>query len=126
MSKLGITQIATVSTTKEIRLSPSLRRKLLIELKSYQAVKEQIKALEHAAEKHKGVISKLRDDTGEQSVALEGFTVTLVAPIRKVLNKQKLVALGCAAVWIEEATDSVPTKAYEKITLPGSKGDDDD
>ena len=116
---------ATVSTTRQIKLAPSLRTKLLRELRAYAAVKEQIAALEHAKDKHKAVIGRLRDDTGEQSIKLDGFTVTLVAPVRSVLNKQKLIALGCAAEWIEESTELKPGKAYDKITLPNEKDEED-
>lgn len=117
---------ATVSTTKEIRLDPSLRRKLLTKLKTWQTLDQQIKALELAKKKMNKEIGTLRDETGEMSVQLEGFTVTLVAPVRKVLNEQKLISLGCAAAWIQEATDNVPSRAYDKITPPRAAGAGDE
>ena len=120
------TLTATVTTTKDIVLKPALRRKLMTELRAYAAIKDQIAILEHAKDKHKAVIGALRDDTGEQSIALEGFKVTLVAPVRSVLNKQKLIALGCAAAWLEEATEQKPGRAYNKITLPGETNEEGD
>ena len=123
---MALTTNATVSTTKEIRLEPSLRRKLLLRLKTWQSLDQQIKALELAKKKLSTEIGGLRDETGELSVELEGFTVTLVAPVRKVLNERKLISLGCAAAWIQEATDNVPSRSYNKITPPRAAGAEED
>lgn len=115
-----VSQMATVTTSKEIKLKPSIRTRLMKELRVYAELKGQLDALKLAMDKHKGVIGQLRDETGEQSIKIEGFTVSLVAPMRSVLNHKKLISLGCAATWIEEATETKPSKSYEKISCPGS------
>lgn len=115
------------TTTHEIKLAPAIKRKLLTELKAYEALKLQIKALEHAADKRKATIGKLRDETGEQSLSIDGFTTTLVSGVRESLDKQKLIAQGVTTAQIEAATVLKPIECYEKITLPGAKrGVDDD
>lgn len=103
----------TVTLAPKIRLA--LKRKML----EYQSIHAQIKALQKTLDDKKAEIGEIRDDTGEVSIEIDGFRVTLVGGTRRQLNKKKLIALGCAAAWLEEATEEVPTKAYEKITLPG-------
>ena len=115
---------ATVTTTKEITLKPAVRRKLLTELKAYSELKQQLDAIKHAMDKHKATIGGLRDMTGEKALELEGFKIRLVEPTRSTLDKKKLVELGCATAWIEEATTTKPTKPYEKVTCPGEKDED--
>lgn len=110
---------ATVTTTKDIRLAPQLRTKLLKELRAYQAIEEQLKALEHAKAKHKTAIGKLRDETGEQSIKLDGFTVTLVAGVSTKLDKKLLIQQGVTMAMIENATVVTPKRAYDRISLPG-------
>ena len=117
--------VATVSTTKEIKLTPVLTRKLLTELRTYAELKDHIKTLEYAADKHKATIGKLREETGEQSVSLEGFTVTLVAGTRKKFNPKKFVSLGGEIEIYNQAIDEVPTKPYEKVTCPHSPDEEE-
>lgn len=117
---------ATVTTTKEIVLKPTVRRKLLTELKAYAALKADMDALKHAMDKKKATIGAIREETGEDSIELEGFKVSLVAPVRSVLNKQRLISLGCAAAWLEEATETKPARAYTKVTVPGEKAREED
>ena len=119
MPTLGATVTAT--TTTEVKLRPALRRKLLTELRAYATIDEQMKVLQHAKDKRKDTIGKIREEVGEQSISLEGFKVTLVAPVRSTLNKLKLIAQGVTVAMIEAATDIVPGKAYERITLPNEK-----
>ena len=92
---------------------------MLTELRTYGALKEQRDAIDAAMNKHKEAIGQLRESTGENSIAIDGFKISLVMPVRKVLSHAKLIELGCAAAWIEEATESKPTRPYEKITVPG-------
>ena len=84
----------TASTTHEIVLAPALRRKLLVKLKTYQELRGQLKVIEAAMDKQKAEIGAIRDETGEQSIELEGFKVTLVAPTRKVFNPKRFIAEG--------------------------------
>lgn len=118
---MAVTQKATTTVTKTVELKPSVRRKLLTELRSYQDLKVRRDALEEAMNGHKATIGKLREESGENAIMLEGFKITRVDPVRKVLNHTKLIELGCAMAWIEEATENKPSKGYEKVTCPGEK-----
>lgn len=92
-----------IDSPREIKLKPTLRRKLLNELKLYQELKVQLKTIEYALDKHKAAIGELRDETGEQSISLDGFSVTLVAPMRK--------------------GDLELYKEYNKISCPGDRSE---
>jgi hypothetical protein len=120
------TLTAEATTTKQIVLKPALRRKLLIELRTFAELSSQLKALEHARETHKKNISALRDETGEQSLELEGYRMTLVAPIRKKFNSKKFVARGGDIELYNQSFDEVPGRPYERITCPGEKADEED
>lgn len=117
---MSLAAAATVSTTKKITLRPLLRRKLLLSLRTYANLKGQIDALKSALEKQKGVIGALREETGEQSLSLEGFTITQVTAIRKKFNPKKFVTLGGDLEIYNQAQEEVPSKPYEKITVPGA------
>jgi hypothetical protein len=122
MPGLATTIVAT--TTTEVKLRPSILTKLRKELLAYQQMVNEKKALEAKMDKAKSVIGAIRDDTGEASLKVDGFTVTLVAGTSSKLDKKKLISLGCAAAWIEEATVTKPSRAYEKITCPGERDED--
>lgn len=111
----------TVSTTKEVRIEPRLRRKLLQELRTYQSLKQTLDATQAAMDKIKATVSEIRDSTGEMSLELEGFKTTLVAPIRKVFDPKEFVANGGDMQIYNNSIKDVPSKPYEKITMPGSK-----
>lgn len=109
---------ATVSTTTEIHLSPSIRTKLVTALRTYYRLKTQAKEIEVQLDHYKTVVACIREETGEMSLSVEGFTTSLVAPIRKVFNKKKFVSLGGDLALYEMAMDNVPSAPYEKISLP--------
>lgn len=103
-------------------LAPKVQTLLRQALLEYQRNQARIKGLEAAQERLKADVAMIREDIGETSLTLDGFTVTLVAPTRATLNKKRLIALGCSPAWLIEATDITPTKSYDLITLPGQKG----
>ncbi len=80
-------------------------------------------ALKSAMDKRKANIGVIREEVGVDTLALEGFRVTKVQGTTSSIDKKKLVELGCAMAWIEEATVIKPKRAYEKISLPGEKDD---
>lgn len=114
-----IAQTVTVSTTQEITIKPSLRTKLLKELRQYAALKATLDETQGKMDAIKAKVGDLRDDTGEQSVSLEGFTVTLVAPTRKKFNPKLFVSNGGDLAIYNQSVEEKPTKSYEKITCPG-------
>lgn len=109
----------TATTTHEIKLAPTIRRKLLTKLKTYAELRSQLKIIESAMEKQKAEIGALRDETGEQSIELEGFKVTLVAGVRKKFNPKKFVAIGGDLDLYNQAVEEKLNKPYEKISVPG-------
>ena len=117
----ALANTVTATTTHEVRLSPAVRRKLLTELRTYEQLKQQKAAIESAMEKHKTIIAAIREETGEQTIKLEGFSVTLVAPVRSTLDKKKLIAQGVTTAQIEAATVISPGKSYTKVTVPAEE-----
>ena len=118
-------RLETAATvTKELQLAPQIRRKLLQEFRLYGALKTQLDAIKSAMDKHKGVIAALRDETGEMSLSLEGFSTTLVAPIRKKFNPKRFVSDGGDLAIYNAAMEDVPVRPYEKITVAGEKDGD--
>lgn len=115
---------ATTSTVQEVKLVPSVRKKLLMTLRAYDEVKQKIRALEFAADIHKAVIASIREETGEITLSLDGYTTTLVAPTRRKFNPKKFVALGGILEVYNEANETVPSKSYEKVTCPGAQEED--
>lgn len=124
MPRMETSVVAT--TTHEVKLAPSLRRKLLQEFKIYAQLKTQLDTIKSAMDKHKGNIAALRDETGEMSLSLEGFKTTLVAPIRKKFDKKVFVREGGDLAIYEAAMVDVPSAPFEKITCPGSRDGDDE
>ena len=115
----------TATTRTEVKLKPSVKAKLLKSLRAYAALHDQKKTLEHAMEGLKGTIGELREETGEQSIALDGFKITQIAGTRNVFNKKKFISLGGDLDLYNEAHDTVPSKPYEKITLPSADADEE-
>jgi len=113
--------IVVATTTQEIKLEASIRRKLLTELKTYQNLHAQKKVLEAAMDKIKAKVGAIRNETGEQSLELDGFKVTLVAPTRKKFNPKTFVKLGGDIDIYNQANEETLTTPYEKITLPGAE-----
>jgi hypothetical protein len=109
---------ATTTVTQTVELSPQLKRQLLNELKAYQGLKSQQDALELALANKKANIGRLREKSGEKTLELEGYKITLVEPVRKELDRKKFVELGGSLAMLENATVSRPTKSYERISCP--------
>jgi len=116
---MAATLQTTTTVTQEVILKPSVRRRLLVEFKAYQALKAQVDALEEKMNAHKAAAGLLREGTDQKSLSLDGFKITKVTGTTKKLDKNKLCELGCALAWIEEATTEKPKKPYELITCPG-------
>jgi len=109
----------TVSTTHEIKLEANIHRKLLTKLRSYQALHAHKKMIEADMDKLKAEVGDIRNTTGEQSLELEGFKVTLVAPTRKKFNAKTFVKLGGDIDIYNQANEETLVTPYEKISLPG-------
>lgn len=116
----------TVSSTREVTIEPKLRRKLQTKLQTYANLVEQRKALDHAIKKASDELGELRDETGEMSLALDGYKITLVAPTFKRVNLKKFIALGGDLALYLQAVEEHPKKPYNKISLPSDKDEESD
>lgn len=112
----GVSLQGTV--TEQVQLAPAARVQLLKDLRAFAKAKADIKVLEAKAALLNAKVDALREAEGLDKFEIDGFSVTLVAPVREVLDKQKLVSLGCKVEWLTKATSSEPTKPYTKITPP--------
>lgn len=120
------TATATVTTTHQVKLAPHLKRRLLTSLRLYGELATQMKALKLAMTKAKGNVEDVLVETGESSIALDGYKATYVSPVRTYLDKQQLILNGVSIAQIEASTVTKPGKPYTKVTLPGQKEDDDE
>lgn len=112
----GIALQGTVEN--EVRLSPTQRVQLLKDLREFAKAKAQIKALEKKAADLNAKVDAVREAEGLDKFEIDGFSVTLVAPVRDVLDQKKLISLGCKVEWLTKATEKVPSQPYTKITAP--------
>jgi hypothetical protein len=108
-----------IATQHEVVLKPALKKKLLTKLKMYQELALQLATIKGAMAKGRDDIDALREETGEKSLAIEGFKATLVEPIRSKLEPKKLLAQGVTLAMLELATVVKPGKPYLKVTCPG-------
>jgi hypothetical protein len=114
------TMTATVSITKEVKLSARVTRRLLTELSAYQGLKMQLDSIRAAMDGHKANIEMLRAETDESSIELDGFRITLVQPAgRASLDKKKLLEAGVTMSQLESGTVVKAVKPYTKISIPG-------
>lgn len=120
------TLTATTTVTTEIKIKPVLKAQLMVQLRRYQEQKAILDQAKAEMELINAKVEALREKTGETGFALEGFKIKRVHGQRSVLNKMKLISLGCAVSWLDEATEILPSKPYTLITLPSSKSADDD
>jgi hypothetical protein len=112
--------LTTTPTVKpEIKLAPKLRRQLVTELHAVRELSAQVKAIQGALDMHKATISRLREETGENTLEIDGFRITLVQPSgRATLDTKQLLLNGVSMAQIENSTVVKPVKAYTKVTVP--------
>lgn len=125
--QLAAKSTPTVTTTKQVKLAPQLKKKLLVAMKEHAAIAAQIKVLEFAK---KGKRDKVEDilvnEIGEESLSIDGYKATFISPIKTRLDKAKLIAQGVTMAQIEMATITTPGKSYTKITAPGAAENEED
>jgi hypothetical protein len=121
MNKPSITTTVSTTITKVVKLLPSLRRQLLVELQAAQKDKITMKAAEERYETRKAKIRKLRESTGEESLEFDGYTITNVTGLVSRFDEKKMLAHGLSMAEIESFRVTTPKKAYEKITFPSEK-----
>lgn len=118
---MALRQTVEATTTHEVQLTRLQQRKLRTELKAYQDLLAERKALDAAIDDHKAAIDRFREQIGEKSLLFEGYRVTLVEGVSTKLDKKRLIGMGVSPAQIEEATVTTPKKPYLKVSLPGEK-----
>lgn len=117
----------TATTTHQVTITPTLRRKLVTELKTWDQLHTQEKAIKAAKAKHAANIEAIQTELEESTLKIEGFTTTIVAPVRSKIDRERFVKLGGKLDILDAATVQTPGKSYVKITPPGSgRGGDDE
>lgn len=120
-----LTTSVTATTTHQLMLKPTLKKKLLTALRTYVELGLQKKAIEFARSKQSKIVEEIQVELGESSLDIEGFKSTIVAPIRKVFDKKLFVALGGNLDLYERAMVATPGTPYMKITPPGNGHEDE-
>lgn len=114
----------TIQTT--VKLEPTVKRMLRARLEEHAKLSATARETKERMTRLQGEVEELFVKAGEGAALIagttyEGHRVKLVQPNRSVLDKKKLVELGCDPEWLEEATEEKPSKSYIKITAPGEK-----
>lgn len=115
----------TCTTQTEVKISPSIQKRLRTELTAYAALRTELKSIEAKMDASKAKIEAVREETGEQKLEIDGYSVCIVAPIRKKFNPKKFVSLGGDLEIYRQAEENVTSKPYCKVTCPGLKSDDE-
>lgn len=113
----------TTTTTTTVKLAPKLKQKLLVKFREYQAQKVKLDAADVEMTRLKAEIADLREDTGETTLELEGFKTTRISPTRSKFNEKKFIADGGDITIYKGAVEVVPSKSYEKVSVPGQEED---
>lgn len=118
---MALTTSVTTTATTELVIEPKLKKQLLASLKEYQELKKLRDKINAQMDEQQTIIERSREVIGETKLALNGFRITRICGTHKVQDNKKLVQLGCAMAWIEEATEVKPKKPYTLISCPGEK-----
>ncbi len=123
MASLAAEIAVETTQTVEVRLKPSLKRKLLNELTAYAALYAQLKSIEAQMAAHKATLEECVIESGEQKLDFgdDIGKTTMVFPVRSKLDKKLFVQQGGTLAQLENATVATPSKPYLLITLPGQK-----
>ncbi len=115
------TTTVTTTTTQVVKLLPSLRRQLLVELAAAQKEKLSLKAAEDKWDARKAKIRKLREQAGVETLEIDGYIVSNVTGTMTQWDEKKMLAHGLSMAEIESFKVTRPKKAYEKVTFPAQK-----
>lgn len=116
----------TTEQKVEVKISPALKRRLMLKLRTYAELKANQHVIEQGLAGLRDEIEGLFVDAGEFSalqagVKVDKFKLVHVSPVRKKLDPMRLIAQGVTTAQIEEATVTVPTRGFVKVTCPGEK-----
>ena len=111
----------TTTTVQTVTLKPTVRKKLLAELRTYLGLKEQDSVIDLAKKKCRGNIGAILEEVGESTLKIEGFTASYVPSVRKVLDRKKFVQLGGDLALLDAAYVEQAVTPYVKVTTPSEK-----
>ena len=111
----------TTTQTTVVKLLPSVRRALLTELQAAQKEKIALKIAEEKWDRRKARIRVLREKTGENSLEIDGYTISNVEGTFTQWDEKKMLEAGLSIAQIESFKVVRPKKAYEKISFPAEK-----
>jgi len=136
----ALRQIVTTTTTQVVKLAPALKKKLMLKLNTYKALKTERDALNlklngKRDKKTKEIlvtglsqeVEEILEEVGQEKLAIDGYKMTVIAPVKKgKFNPKKAIALGISLQQIEQCYDAdEPGTSYVKITVPGASEDED-
>jgi hypothetical protein len=119
MSK--VTTSVTTTVTKTVKLLPSLRRQLLVEITAAQKAKLAMDAAEATYNKKKAKIRELRERAGVESLEIDGHTTSNVTGVMTKFDEKKMLVHGLSIAEIESFKTTTPKKPYEKVTFASTK-----
>lgn len=129
-------KVTTETTTKtELKVKPSVLRKLMNELKGYANVHAEAVALKRVGDEHRNTILEMEEELGEKKFKVQGFSVALVTDAEDVrLDKEKLIkrlvndghySAKAAIAMLADCTTRKPKKPFATIRVPGDANDDE-
>jgi hypothetical protein len=112
---MGLSLTATVTG----KLTTTLKARYLTTLRAYAELKAQKDAIDAALKTTRTHVEEILTESGEESLAIDGYKTTLVAPVRSTLDPQRLIMLGVSPDIIKQATVETAGTPYLRITVPG-------
>jgi hypothetical protein len=111
----------SLTATVTPKLTPALKTRYLAQLKAYASLKEQRDAIDQHMKATRTHVEEILSESDSESLEVDGYRSTLVAPLRTALDPQRLIMLGVDPAIIKEATVTTPGTPYLRITVPGSR-----
>lgn len=116
-----VTTSVTTTTTKVVKLLPSLRRQLLTELAAAQKHKLAMKQAEEKYDRSKAKIRKYRETAGVETLEIDGYTTSNVQGVMTRYDEKLMLQHGLSIAEIESFKVTTPKKPYEKVSFPAEK-----
>ena len=116
-----MTATTTKTETTVVKLLPSVKRTLLVELQAAQKDKMARDAADARYNARKAKIRAIREATGEQSLEIDGYVMTNVTGETSSFDVKKMLAHGLSMETIESFKVKTPKRPYEKITFPSDR-----
>lgn len=113
-----LTQTAIPTLNTPLRLTSQLKYRLMQALQAYVSLQAQAKLIDESKRVQLSTIQDIHAELGVGTLEVEGFKSTFVAPVRRILDKKRFVALGGDLALLEQAMVDQPGTSYVKVTPP--------